>query len=186
MNVWGDECLRWWTSEVMNVWGDECLKIGRGWWMSEVMNAWGDECRGDECRTILGVYHPDDPPSRAQCVVCNDIVFWRLRGDCGRSCLLSFSSSGYRARALWNLKKKLSNQILLPDPFKPGKGQRKQINWQDPRAQISVPTFTRCTHGHILVQIVIVYFLALLELLDAGVKPVSSCRQSLDSGQYIC
>ena len=52
MNVWGDECLRWWMSEVMNVRGDECLILGRGWWMSEVMNVWGDECRGDECRTI--------------------------------------------------------------------------------------------------------------------------------------
>ena len=153
--------------------GGKCKLIGGFWKLAFRM--YGSE-----------VYHPDDPPSRAQCVVCNDIVFWRLRGDCGRSCLLSFSSSGYRARALWNLKKKLSNQILLPDPFKPGKGRRKQINWQDPRAQISVPTFTRCTHGHILVQIVMVYFLCLLELLDAGVKPVSSCRQSLDSGQYIC
>ena len=48
MNVWGDECLRWWTSEVMNVRGDECL-ILRLW----VMNVWGNECRGDEC-LILG------------------------------------------------------------------------------------------------------------------------------------
>ena len=45
MNVWfqvgGDECLRWWTSEVMNVWGDECLRWWTsGWWMSDnrVMN----------------------------------------------------------------------------------------------------------------------------------------------------
>ena len=48
MNVWGDECLRWWMSEVMNVRGDECL-ILQLW----VMNVWGDECRGDEC-LILG------------------------------------------------------------------------------------------------------------------------------------
>ena len=47
MNVWGEERLRWWMSEVMNFWGDECL-ILQLW----VMNIWGDECRGDECRTI--------------------------------------------------------------------------------------------------------------------------------------
>ena len=58
MNVWGDERLRWWMSEVMNVWGDECpgwwmSDFRWGWWMSELMNVWGDECRGDECRTIF-------------------------------------------------------------------------------------------------------------------------------------
>ena len=63
MNVWGDERLRWWMSEVMNVRGDECLILGRGWWKSEVMNVWGDECLrwwtsevmnvwGDECLKI--------------------------------------------------------------------------------------------------------------------------------------
>ena len=45
----GDDCVRWWMSEVMNVWGDECLRR----WTSEVMNVQGDEClilgRGDEC-----------------------------------------------------------------------------------------------------------------------------------------
>ena len=39
MNVWGDERLRWWMSDVMKVWGDECP----GWWMSDSTTG-GDEC----------------------------------------------------------------------------------------------------------------------------------------------
>ena len=37
-NVWGGECLRWWTSGVVNVWGGERLILHWGWWTSGVVN----------------------------------------------------------------------------------------------------------------------------------------------------
>ena len=55
VNVWGGECLRWWTSEVVNVWGGERLILHRGWWRSGVVNVWGGECLGGERLTIAGI-----------------------------------------------------------------------------------------------------------------------------------
>ena len=44
MDVWGGECLGWWTSNftkgVVNVWGGERLILHWGWWTSGVVNVW--------------------------------------------------------------------------------------------------------------------------------------------------
>ena len=56
MNVWGGECLGWWTSDftkgMVNVWGGERLR----WWTSGVVNVWGGERLGGERLTIAFSY----------------------------------------------------------------------------------------------------------------------------------